>query len=76
MLYNKLQNCCAPVLYSCNFNTLILLYICLDAAHLNGITLNMDSKDDDDSSLDNDDDLSSDDEADGNKQACVVSIYI
>ena len=36
----------------------------------------MDSKDDDDSSLDNDDDLSSDDEADGNKQACVVSIYI
>ena len=36
----------------------------------------MDSKDDDDSSLDNDDDLSSDDEADGNKQACVVSKYI
>jgi len=56
-----------------NTGTSAVCTVCVDAALLNGITLNVDTKDDDDSSLDNDDDLSSDDEIEPTKPVLGVS---
>ena len=47
----------------------------LDAAQFNGVALNLDLRDDDDSSLDNDDDRSSNDDSDSDKPTSGVSQF-